>query len=72
MADTPQPCKSPASLSPARISVRQFPPPPPPPTRIRRLYERFVRWGQFSAPTSPGEALAQSAADTAIPSPPPF
>ncbi len=72
MTDTPQACKSPVSLSPARASVPQFPPPPPPPTRIRRLYERFVRWGQIRVPSSPEEALRHSAASISGGAPPAF
>ena len=59
MADTP--VRHPTSLRPARASVPEFPPPPPPPSRLRRIYDRFVRWGQIGTPTSPKEALRNAA-----------
>ena len=61
MADAPRRFEPSASLSPARASVPEFPPPPPPPSRLGRIYERFVRWGQIGAPTSPREALRNAA-----------
>lgn len=61
MVDTPVRPEHPAFIRPARASVPEFPPPPPPPSRLRRIYERFVRWGQIGAPTSPKEALRNAA-----------
>lgn len=61
MADAPPRSEPPASLSPARASVPEFPPPPPPPSGLRRLYERFVRWGQLPVARSPEEALRHAA-----------
>lgn len=61
MAYTPPRFEPPASLSPARSSVPEFPPPPPPPSRTRQLYERFVRWGQFHSPSTSEDALREVA-----------
>ena len=61
MADAPPRFEPPASRAPARTSVPQFPPPPPPPSRLRRLYERFVRWGRLPVATSPEDALRHAA-----------
>lgn len=65
MADAPTPTRN-----PARTSVPESPPPAAPHSRLRRLYERFVRWGQLPVARSPEEALRHAAMSISADVPP--